>query len=541
MADATVKKLLRLLQTETPVELRRAAVIVMGEVGDRDPESSAVLCETIDDPDAEVRLQGLEAIGKLRIEKALARLLKRVEEGGPEAEVAARAAARTGARGTRALKELMAHVAPGLRRKIAGALGASGNTGAESAAIDSLLDSDPGVVEASVRALVGEVPSLSAAHRRSLADHLLTLLKQARKNPLPLVSEAAIVRLLSALEEPRAEPFFWDRIDPARPAEVRTAALQALGKLAGSPPRERFKLLLSCAADRDFRVAAPAMMILKDVPVVDRGVDDWLVLLQAPDVAARRLALQKLGDHDTAAVARALTDQVDHPDRALREETMQRLRQLRHGPPALVDALLQADTPERAWSLARAQQGFLGSCKAELRDKLLAHACKLLEEADRRAEPLLHMLKEADPKSLRERLEERALELRKKKQFDKALVFLRLLHRDPSIGLSVRFELACCGLRSSAKELAAEARAVDPCLEQFAQLLHHHPDELLPLVQKAKWLSAEDLFYLGFHFTERERQEKEFGGQVLRAAIKLSPKSQIAKDARNKLKRAGLE
>ena len=79
MADATTKKLVRLLRPENPTELRSAAALVLGEVGVRDAELTQVLLAALDDADPSVRLQALTAVGKLRIESALARLLENIE------------------------------------------------------------------------------------------------------------------------------------------------------------------------------------------------------------------------------------------------------------------------------------------------------------------------------------------------------------------------------------------------------------------------------------------------------------------------------
>jgi hypothetical protein len=59
-------------------------------------------------------------------------------------------------------------------------------------------------------------------------------------------------------------------------------------------------------------------------------------------------------------------------------------------------------------------------------------------------------------------------------------------------------------------------------------------------IVKAKWLDGEDLFYLGFHFTEQSHHAREFGRQVLELLIKRSPRSELAKNARRKLKSEGL-
>ena len=123
MADATAKKLLQLLGPDHAAELRSAAALVLGEIGGRDAELTQTLCETLNDPEPAVRTQAMTAVGKLRIERALSPLLNRIREGGPESAVAAQAAARLGAKGIRALQELMGDVAPGLRRRIAAAIG----------------------------------------------------------------------------------------------------------------------------------------------------------------------------------------------------------------------------------------------------------------------------------------------------------------------------------------------------------------------------------------------------------------------------------
>jgi HEAT repeats len=540
MLDATGNRLLRLLEPGQPLDLRQAAAKVLGEIGTRDAQIATALCQALDDPDATFRLQVLEAIGRLRIDQALPHLLTRVQEGGTEAEVAAHALARLGPKGTRVLKGLMNHVAPGLRRRIASALAASGTASAGTATVDVLLDKDPGVVDAAARSLIAELPSFTSAQRRALADHVLELVKPHKGFDLPPMSETALIRLLAALGDPLGEAVFWARIEPPHPPELRAAALQALGTLPLSLGKDKVKRLLAAACDPDFRVAAPALMILKAIPVTGRTVRDWLVLLDAPDAAVRRFALEKLAGQDSAEVANAVLRQLGHPDRSLREEARARLAQTEQGREALAAALLEAQSPDEAWTLARAQAPFVSDYPAGLRSKLFSQACAYLEAADRRADALLFLLREADPAALRDQLEARALALRKKKAYATALVYLRLLTRDPACGEALRFEIAACGLKISERDLAVESRMADPSLQQFARLVHSHDVEPADRLKKEKWLAAEDLFYLGFHFVEGNRQEREFGAQALRLAIQRSPRSKLAKDAKSKLRSAGL-
>jgi HEAT repeat protein len=550
MADATTKRILSLLAGDQPPEVRRSAALILGELNSKDAAIDAALAGLLADADAAVRAQAITAVGKLKVDGSLKQLLELVEKGGEDSELAAQAAAKLGTRGTKALQDLMHKVAPGLRRRIAGALGAGGTSSAETAAVDSLLDTDPGVVEAATRALIASVPSLTPSHREGLADHLLDLLRD-KKNPLTPVSETAVVRLLAALDDERAEKVLWERTQTPHSVDMRAAALQALGKWTSNtskkgparragPTGDQVKRLLTCAADGDFRVAAPALMMLKEVPISGSGTD-WLPLFRAPDSAVRQFAIEKLGDKDRPEIAAFLIEQLDFREGPVREEALSRLGKLKHGRKALVDKLLEADNPDGAWWLARAQAGVVKDFPPALREPVFATACTYLEKNDRRSDALLFWLREADAESLHERLEEKALALRKKKAYATALNYLRYLTRDPACAVTIRLEAAACGLKASSKDVNAEARNGDPCLQQFARLLPNYGAEATAFIDKTKWLDPEDLFYLGFHFAEQNGAPQKFGGHVLHLLLKRSPKSKLAKDARSKLRSAGLD
>jgi HEAT repeat protein len=539
--DVTAKKLVQLLQSDRPSDLRCAAARVLGDLGNRAPEIVRAMRGLLDDPNAAVRLQALHALGDLRIEAALPELLARVREGGEEAEAAALAAARLGARGTRALQGLMGGVAPGLRRRIAAALAAGGTASAGTAAVAALLDSDPGVVDAAARSLLTELASLTTAQKRALADQALELLPARSSTALPTASETALLRLLTALGDRRTEAAFWSRLAPDRPAEIRAAALQALGTLPVPKDKSKIRVLLQSACDPDFRVAAPALMLLNALPSARRPAGDWLPLLEAPDPAARRFAMTRLAGADTAPVAAALAMQLQHPDPALRTEVVQQLGRMKHGREALARALLAAPSADEAWRLARAQSPFAPHYPPALRQRLFQQGCRLLEDDDRRAEPLLFVLREVNPRAVRDQLEARALALRKKKDYAKALVYLRLLGRDPACGEAIRFEFAACALRVSERNLSGEARAADPALQQLARLVHSHETDPADRLKQARWLQPEDLFYLGFHFAEGDSQERTFAADALRLLIRRSPRSKLARNARSKLRSAGLE
>jgi hypothetical protein len=535
------EKLLRLLQPDNPVEVRCAAAIVLGEVAPaRDAAAGAALCEGLRDSEAAFRLRVIEAVGKLRVVQALPQLLERIKDGGAEAEASAHAAARLGVKGTRGLQELLHHVAPGVRRYIAAALATDGPAGDDSPALHLLLDTDPAVIDATVRSLLEEVPAYEKGKRQELGDSLVRLAGN-KKEPLGPASEVAVVRLLAALDNPQTADVLWDRIGPGHPPEVRAAALHGLGKWADAPGKEQLKRLFACASDADFRLAAPALVILRRLPVQDRAVPEWLSLMQAPDPAIRRLALDKVGDRDTEAVAAAMLEQFGHADRGLSDAALARLTRLEHGRAALTSALREAQNADRAWLLAKAQAPFARDYPDKVRSEVFTQACRYLEAADRRADALLYLLKETDSADLRDRMARQASSVRQKKGCGDALPFFRWLGRDPACGLPIRLELAACGLRTSAHDVTAEARAADPCLEQFVTLFHQHGDAVLPPLGELEWLEPEDLYYLGFHCAEVGGAVKKFAGPLLTLVVKRSPRSKVGQSAKSKLRSAGLD
>ncbi len=531
--DISVKRLVRLLKADQPAEVRAAAFTVLGELGVKDTEASAELLASLDDDSDAVRVAAIQTVGKLKTAKALPVLLERIKSGGEEANLSADAAAKLGAEGVKGLQALMHTVVPGVRRYIASAL-TSAAAGPE-AGVTVLLDKDPQTAAAGANAIIGRIPTLPPDRKSALVKELVSV-ASSKKTRLPPSSELPIVRVLAALNDPAAADALWERTLPPHSVEVRAQSLQAVGGWTKTPTKDQWRRLFACATDAEFRVAALALMILDRLPVSDKQLVDWVALLRAPDLAARRLAMEKIGDRDTAEVAAGLMDQLSHPDRTVCVMARDRLAKLDHGRKALAKAVLAATTMEEAWSLARSVAPFVGTFPKDVREQLVKQAFAFIEVEDHRYDPLLFLLREADAAGLRDRIHEQGVARRKKKDYETALKYLKLLARDPAVGFPVRLELAMVGLKQSVKEVAGDARANDPCLRQFEHILAHNADEVVSTIEKAKWLDEEDLFYVGFHFAERFGHEKDFGAAMLKLVTKTAPRSKLAAAAKNKLK-----
>jgi hypothetical protein len=536
--DIPVKKIVRLLKPDQPAHVRAAAALVLGELGARDAEAAAEVAARLTDEDPEVRLRAVVAAGRMRIDKALPALLDKVAHGGAEASAAAEAAANLGTKGVKGLYELMHAVAPGVRRYIAAALTASAAPGADAVGVSVLLDKDPSVANAAAAAIIANIPTLKADRKTALAADVLALVTN-KKRPLAPAAEWPVVRVLAVLREPSTADALWDFVVPPHPAEVRAAALQTVGGWIETPTKEQWKRLFHSAADADFRVAAPALMVLSRMPATAKMLGDWVGLLHAPDVAARRLGVEKVGGFDTPEVALGLMAQFNHHDRGVRDAARARLQHLKAGRKAIVAALTKVETAEDAWQFARVAAGFRDEIAASDRENLVALLSRHLEANDHRADALLFLLREADAAALQEALLGKAVALRKKKKYEAALAYLKVLARDPAIGFAIRLELAVCGLKVSAKDLDPHARDADPSLRNFDSLYQQDPALLRKDIEKAKFLDAEDLFYVGFHFAEQLGRPREFGIDLLKLVVKRWPKGEVGRSAKNKLKSVG--
>lgn len=537
--EISLSKLVALTDSKRPLDVRCAAVTVLGELGIRDAEAHPAILNALACEENSLKMRAIRAAGQMRVEKALPILLERISHGGPEAERAAEAVASLGAKGTQALQELLHKVVPGVQKYIAAALAAADIAGSKDASgIDMLMEKNPAAVDAAVQTLAAKIPTLDAKRKKALADDLFTLAKD-KKVKLTPAGEAGLVRLTALIEDERAEALLWDRTQHPTPGDVRSAALQALGKILKSPNKDQRSKLFACALDAQFRVAAPAMMLLDKIPMSDKLVPEWLPLLRANDLAIRRFALGKLGDRDTPEIVKELLEQTAHTDRKYRDEVFAKLASSAGGRKALAKPLKEADTPDEAWTLARAVAPYSRGEAKLWGDELFNTLCKYLEAQDRRADAMIFVLKEAGAVELRDRLEAKAAGLKKKEDFERAHLYYRAAARDPAAGLTIRIGLATLGLKLSTKDLDSEARSHDHCLHQFADLIRQDEPAIFEEVEKTKWLEAEELYYLGFHFVDHAGIMGDFGTKVLKLLVKRYPKNKISANAKNKLKSSG--
>ena len=433
----------------------------------------------------------------------------------------------------------MPKVAPGLRRYIAAALAGSDAGGADDTGLRVLLDSDPGVIEAAVRSLMAQLPTLPPPKVEALTHHLLHL-AQDRKTPLSPHSQVAVVRLLGAVEDPGAAEVLWDRILPPHSAEVRTAALQALGNWVTAPGRTSSNACSPARPIGDFRVAAPALFILNRLPVPDRRPPRMAGPAAARTSRCARLALEKVGDRDTKEVAAALMRQLGHPDRNLREAALARLTRLEQGRKALTAALLEAEWADQAWQLARAQVPFARGSSHRVARRCSAAPRSSSKPATAGPTPSSSCSRETDAADLRDRLEAAALARRKKKAYPAALLYLRLPARP---GAGFRHPPGAGGLRPQG--LRPRPRRRGPRRRSLLAAVSTWPSRTRPSCSPSSKSSSgwnrKNSTTWGFTSPSRIAGRRKWPPRCCNWSSSCAPRFRTAQAAKSKLRSAALD
>ncbi|HJZ83917.1 MAG TPA: HEAT repeat domain-containing protein [Polyangia bacterium] len=538
-----IKKVCQLLQ-HPRIERRCAAAMVLGELGDK--AAAPALIGALSDGDPLVQLYALEALDRLGAGAQAAKQILPLLESHDD-QVRTRAAAMlagSGARAAEALRRELHPDTPIARRRTAVHVLAQQRS---AAALDALLGAfaDEALAEHALNALRAEIDGLEAKERKLIADRAEALLAQEKKHPR---AAAYALRLLGYLGDPATVRSILAHAGGRHPPEVRAAALAALRRpLAHMHNGKREDIaskLLSFLDDEDATVAREALDTLQGLPLPDAAAKELLKLASSSRHAdTRRFAVERVGQAEVGArEAAELVAKLDAPDAAVRDAAARSLARVEAAAVPLVKALLAADSADRIRRLTGILRAHAIKLSPPLRATLAERALALADAADPLAEPMLEVLRAADPSLYAERLAARADKLRKAKRWHDAWSALRpLVRAGVPLDENTRYLIAVVGLKASGKDLLRAARSTDPALAQLVALL----GDGVPVgarLRKERDLEPDDLFYVGFNFVESsDPDEKDFGAELLEHLAESSPRSKLGKSARNKLKLAGVE
>jgi len=540
--DATTKKIVKMLDDER-MERRCAAVMVLGELRVKEPQVIDAIGRCLDGENRLLQLYALEALVGAKSPKVAQLVMPLLDD--PDEEVKSQAAALLADQGSKAAallaKEL--HGAPiGRRRTIINIL-ARNHDKATSERLLKLLP-DPEIGEYTLNSLRNEIDQMSAKEADVLRTQVMDLLKN-KEWLADTTSTARALRLMGYMREGKLVRMILPFASEKKPVPVRLAALAALRRplQAARSTDEAVTALLKHADDPDPTLARAAVDTLKGLKVPEGAAGELMKLSQGRHSEARQFALVALGQTGGQKAIKSMVGHLRGDDPAAREAAARSLGQMESATPVLLKELGAADG-EAAYvrvlcSLLRRHSSGL---KPAARKTITDLTIDALEQGVDTAEPLLELLSAVEPGSYAEVLVSRAMAHKRAKRHDQAFALLCRLDEADLLDDDGRYAAVVTGLGALAakKDLGRASRTTDPILKQVVELVGiGYP--VASKLKKEKSLTPEDLFFVGFNFSEsKDEEEKAFGGELLERLASKAPRSKLGRSAKNKLKLMGL-
>lgn len=543
-------KILDLLGDER-AEVRCAAALVLGAAGKGDPAVARALAAHLSDPSAMVvrfLLDALEAVGARGLASPLAPLL-----GASDDEVRTRALrlmAAQGAQAEGALRRELGRGSAAARRQAAALLVKVGSAAATDALLEQLADREIGEhLLQLLRAELdhGEPKRRAAVLARATAGAKKIGPKQLAADPDAAARLAALLRLIGYLADPKSLPLLVANAGSRSPHGVRLGAIAALRRIVahggGGGAEDAVASLIGWADDADPAIARAAVDTLRGAQIPEKLARKFGALAQAKNPDARRLAMERMAVLGGASAIPTLLANLAGTDAGLRDTAARALAAAPEAAAAVAKALGDAESEEAARRLQHVLRAHGERVPAAATLALARRTAERLRDpADRAVPVILEALAHVAPDAHARVLFDRAAALRKSGRHQEAFAALRpLAHTSARLDDEQRFTIGVMGLKAGGKNLLRSARAVDPVLMQFAQLVSGgYP--VTKQLAKQKDVDLEDLFNLGFNFIEStDGSERALGEELLELVVAKQPRGKLATAAKNKLRLAGAD
>jgi HEAT repeat protein len=302
--------------------------------------------------------------------------------------------------------------------------------------------------------------------------------------------------------------------------------------------RSEFNKLLPILEEKDYSDTVRLTMELLDAHQLPEDAQPLLSrLVDSSHIPVQKFALRKLGEFESPTVVKTLLQQLGDADAARRDAAARALQKIPAARTALAKEFLSCEDARKAWAIAEILPTYEGRWR---KDQLEGVWDRLNEaiaaEEDRLRDAFLHVLKNADADYTYQQLAARGAQLMKSKKYREAVRFLSLLRDFTNVAPEDRFRFAVAQFKVHTHTLGPNAHRQDPTLDSFSILYRSSTFPLLESLKKEKTLEPDDLFYLGFCFTERAGEERTLGEGLLEFLVEKYPRTKVGKSAKNKLK-----
>jgi len=542
--DKTIRSLIGLLRSPDPtLQLAAMRVVAALELSSKTVIES--LADALESDDEALQVQALRGLAQLGPADALQWVAPKILATGAVRQEAARVLALSGAAAVPPLRKLYAQADHHGKRAIVTTIAGIGGVPSLQFLLRAIPAADLEFIKHLTACARQVIEALPPAGRSGAAREVRAFLrdKATLRNPHAVISGLILLGGMSepkAVEEARALLFQY--LDRKQPEPVRRNAAVSLARLP--LPAARAATLLPalvpflCEAEW-VPVVQNLLPVLQRIELKPAAAAGLLPLLRkSPHAAVHEHVLERLRGQDTLPVAKEVLPLLGSTHPRLRDAAEAVLKTM----PSAGDAVLALwmQTPDA--DVARRADAILRTLPEPVRKKCAARAVVQLvdryEKADPRWQVFLNFVRGTDPVALQKLVEKRLAVLRKStsvKRFDAMEKLLQLLWDQNLMSPAGRHEYGLLLLRRSRKEPAREARAADPALRVLSGIARHEGAKLAVALGKERALGAEELYYLGFHWSEGAEDVRPVGRALLQLVVQKYPRHKLRKPAQHKI------
>ncbi|MCE9614649.1 MAG: hypothetical protein K8T26_10265 [Lentisphaerae bacterium] len=536
MQDAAFKKICGLLQSDDPMR-RTAAAIVLGELAPDDAAVVRALGEALPGANQLLTTAILDALEAIGHRDALPHLVPLLDAEDVAVKLRASAAiTRAGGAALPLIRPLLADAGASKKLVLVDLLARIPTVDALRSLLSLLPDADADLTVEIAEAVHRHARAMTPAQRTPLHKLVVQFMDGAPVRASERLQGAGL-RLLGALACPEARTVLLRWAGAADSPRLRLQALRGMQNLAWTSATAKpvAPKMLQFMGDTDPEVAQQALRVLTVLPADVLTTAQWRALLDYAFTPARGLALARLAADTSPAGGRVLLALLQHADEHVRETAAGALARQPQVAGAVLEALLDKADIEQAWRLAKILKPHAATLPSRDQKRLKERAARGLAAKEPTIDALLYLLRQADAPAADAVIREAAFAAVRAKRWGDAVAGLRRVMNSPGFDDECRYALSLCNLKQSPKELAPHLRAEDYALRGFQGLLRSPDFNLAARLVKEPAVEAEDLYFVGFHFSDLTGDERAFGEGLLRHVIKTWPRTPAGKAAKIKL------
>ncbi|MCZ6792793.1 MAG: hypothetical protein O7J95_04175, partial [Planctomycetota bacterium] len=395
-----------------------------------------------------------------------------------------------------------------------------------------------------VSSLCDAIDCTAPAQQVAIYPSVLRLLQG--KNAALLDVRIAAMNILGHFRGPalvtKARKVLMKHAEAKNPPEVRRYALVSLNRLFRETKVDAAyrKFMRRMLCDPDWQdVAQYALRSFRRIDLGGNSTPYLVDLLRdSPHGEVHAHLFERLEVQDRPEITVAIIPFLGDPQPEVRERAEQALRRLPSSIDNLFRELMTSDDPEVCQRINSVLRDYPLEVRRKYVDRAANAVIKLFEGTDDRYLNFLEFVRGIDSDALRNRIYDKARSLKSgrfRTKWGKISAYLEVLWDHHLITPEGRYLLAVARLHLDPKDLSPDARRGSLGLQVIRALIYDDPEGLLRTLKRDRDVTAEDYFYLGFHFSEESEQTRPFGVDLLEYVVKKYPRNSLRGPALHKL------